>query len=169
MSDERPQPKYGELAPEGWSWTPPPSPYEQAPEEEVPSRPAEAAPATRRRGDFWVTMTLLGLGIFFTLTSAPGYLDLGPMMSQLFAQEGLGQFTAWEVAGRAGQIAVISQVVILVASIAVSILLVRKGRLSFYVPLTGAALSFIVSLVCVTVALLADPAVLELSTIPSSS
>ncbi|TIH37149.1 DUF6264 family protein [Subtercola vilae] len=47
MPDERPRPKYGELAPEGWQWTPPAPPAGSdvpVPSGESTGRPADAEP-----------------------------------------------------------------------------------------------------------------------------
>ncbi|MGD8167784.1 DUF6264 family protein [Herbiconiux sp. P16] len=43
MTDERPKPKYGELAPEGWVWKPP---QEAVPDADESASPAPAAPQT---------------------------------------------------------------------------------------------------------------------------
>src|SRR5680860_234364 len=97
--DTRPRPQYGELAPEGWSWTP----QDQAVEPVAPNEPtlpnvpvASAGHPTARTGapawDRPVTLGLLVFGLLatFVLISVLGALP--EAMQVLYTQENLGTY-----------------------------------------------------------------------------
>lgn len=122
--------------------------------------PVAAAPKGTRRADRPITLALLALGLFSLFVMAPGLLDLNSVLSQAFEQMGLAAFTEKGLAQTLGTVTVVAQIVIWGASAAASFLLMRRGRLSWWVPLVGAALSVLVFCIVVMVVISADPAFL---------
>src|SRR5680860_44454 len=111
--DTRPRPQYGELAPEGWSWTP----QDQAVEPVAPNEP---------------TLPNVPVSVLGALPEA---------MQVLYTQENLGTYNpAASVAGLiiAGRVV---EAAIWLAAAVVSILLLTRDRRAFYVPLVGGAVS----------------------------
>ncbi|GAA2236549.1 DUF6264 family protein [Herbiconiux moechotypicola] len=183
MSDERPKPKYGELAPEGWSWKPP---QQEEPESEAtpasaaavanPAPPASPAapiagtpdpgapgPATpkNRSGDRIATILLLAAGLLATVNMVSSFLVLPDVMNEFMQMQGIsGTYGADAQASSAGAVGATVLVVIFALTLVWSIQRMRAQKLSFFVPLIGAALSFATNLVVVLVALLADPSIL---------
>ncbi|TFB50394.1 DUF6264 family protein [Cryobacterium tagatosivorans] len=167
--DTRPRPQYGELAPEGWSWTPP---QDQAVAPVAPNGPAipVAVTAVRTvRAPAWDRPVTLGLLVFgllatFFLVSVLGALP--EAMQVLYTQEDLGTYTpAASVAGLIIAGRLVEAGIWLVTAVA-SILLVTRGRRSFYVPLIGGAVSIVAIFVFIGVVLTTDPTLLELYSRP---
>ena len=171
--DTRAKPQYGELAPEGWSWTPPQDQAATPAEPATPVAPGdpgapiqESAPADRTsRAPAWDRPVTLGLLLFgllatFFLISVLGALP--EAMQVLYTQENLGDYTpAASVAGLilAGRLA---EAGIWLVTAAVSILLITRGHRAFYVPLIGGAVAILAIFVFIGVILATDPTLLEL-------
>lgn len=177
--DYRPQPRYGELAPEGWSWTPPQdeipaasapvppataSPLGSVPVGSVPLGTAQrdaAAPAQAPAWDRTLTISLLFLGLlgaFFTISML---VALPESLQLIYTQAKLGSYSA--AAGVAGLITggSIGQAVVWLATVVVSMLLVARHRRAFYVPLIGGVVAFVLLVATMAVVLSGDPALLD--------
>lgn len=166
--DYRPRPRYGELAPEGWTWTPPQDAQAPAASAEHPpaptpvtpgpvDRPAGAAPGWDRP----LTATLLVLGLLGTFIIVSMLQSMPEAFQTLYTQAGLGTYTAAEsvpaiIAGGS-----IGQVVIWLATAALSILLTVRRRRAFYVPLIGGVVSFVLLVAAMAVVLAGDTALLD--------
>lgn len=161
--DSRPRPKYGELAPEGWSWTPTPDAVPPVPS----ATPTASGPdqAARARGtvpawDRPLTLALLIFGLLATFF-AVGVLGALPQAVQmLYTQQDLGDYTpAASVAGliTAGSF---TEAAVWLASAAGAILLLVRGKRAFYLPLIGAVVAFVVIFVFMSVILATDPTLL---------
>ena len=167
--DYRPQPRYGELAPEGWSWTPP---QDERPAASAPVPPATAipvgaaqrdaaAPAQAPAWDRTLTVSLLFLGLlgaFFTISML---VALPESLQLIYTQAKLGSYSA--AAGVAGLITggSIGQAVVWLATVVVSMLLVARHRRAFYVPLIGGVVAFVLLVATMAVVLSGDPALLD--------
>ena len=163
--DSRPRPQYGELAPEGWSWTPtpdertlatPPAPGEAAAAVKA-ARPAGTAPAWDRP----VTLSLLVFGLLSTLFSVGALRAFPEFFELLYAELDLGTYEpAASVAGLviAG---IVTQTLVWLAAAAGAILLLVRGKRAFYVPLIGAVLSIIVLISFTSAVLYTDPTLLN--------
>ncbi|MFF1634967.1 DUF6264 family protein [Leifsonia sp. NPDC058248] len=193
--DERPRPKYGELAPRGWVWRPPsdvdrldttkPNPPVAPPHPETPQRPAPDAhpdarhfadqylptydprqgpPQLRRDAPRWNlawTLVLLIVG-FLGMSYSIGVINAFPAAIQLVhTNQNLGDYTA--APSIPGIIATgsIVMVVLWAASAALSIWLLVKRRLAFYIPLIAGAIAFIALIAFLSVALSTDPALMS--------
>jgi hypothetical protein len=153
--DPRPQPRWGQYAD-----VPPPAPDPQFPPPEPPA--AEAAPAAPRRTvDIAVTTGLLILGVLDVVTRWSEYANLSATMRELYRLQELGEFTAVGLADQVGGIINIARVVVLVATIVLSLALIQRGRRAFWVPLAGAALAFVTTIALLIAVMVSDPAIAE--------
>jgi len=118
-------------------------------------RPGPPAPRT---ADRIVTVVLLSLGLLNVLWGIPGFLSLASTLQAAYDQMGVGQYGAGELAGTLGVVAVVSQLLIWAATAWGSVRRMRRGRLSWWVPLVGAAVAFIVVMLVFTIAIVSDPA-----------
>lgn len=198
MSDERPKPKYGELAPEGWSWTPPKDPAAEEPEASAgagasapgasapaqaprqaaarqptppppPYNPAAAAMPDRKRGDMIATFLLLAAGVISTTNTVVSMLQLPAVMQQVMDIYKIdGAYAGTSTAQTAGSVGAALLVLIFALTVYISVRRLRVNKLTFFVPLIGAVLSFAVSTACIAIAFFADPALVQgFSTLPS--
>jgi hypothetical protein len=153
MTEPRPRPQYGEYA----------TPQVQAEAMGLPSAvpPSVQRPiAVRRPGqaNLIITLTLLALGLVNIAMSVRNYLDLPGSIQTVYDQMELGTYTSTSLASSLGVLALVLSVVIWLATAAVSALLLRRHRLSWWVPLVGAALLFVAIAIVMTVAVISDPA-----------
>jgi hypothetical protein len=184
VSDERPKPKYGELAPEGWVWQPP---KEAVPEAEAPTTPAVQTPPAAppvpvarpfdagvpgsgntvpgavpaRRGDRIATLILLAAGLLATINMVTSFLTLPSVMQQFMDLQGIaGVYSGDESASSAGAVGAAVLIAVYALTALVSVQRLRARKLTFFVPIIGAVLGFVINIVVVVVALLADPSIL---------
>ncbi|WP_368499322.1 DUF6264 family protein [Herbiconiux sp. A18JL235] len=189
MSDERPKPKYGELAPEGWVWQPP---QERQPESAPPAPPAApvgapvgpnpsqpqqpqqwaapapgtevpgSAPVPRRNGDRIATLVLLVIGAFWSVNTAFGMFSLPAALQQAMDILGIpGTYTAYDTANSAGVTGGVLTLLTFALTVLYSLRRLRANKLAFFIPLIGAVVAFVISLVVYTIAMTADPALMD--------
>ncbi|TFD83230.1 DUF6264 family protein [Cryobacterium fucosi] len=164
--DSRPRPQYGELAPEGWSWTPAPdavaptvpsaTPTTSGPNQSA-AQPSGVVPAWDRP----LTLALLVFGLLATFFAIGVLGALPEAVQMLYTQQDLGDYTpAASVAGliTAGSF---TEAVVWLASAVGAILLLVRGKRAFYVPLIGAVVAFVVIFVFMSVILATDPTLLN--------
>lgn len=169
--DPRPQPRYGELAPPGWEWKPPADaaplphmrPSHPAQHPEAHHHPDAATPPTtsgRRLPPAWdrpttIVLLIIGLfGVFFAVQTQSG---LPQAIATIYEQQGLGGYTpAASVAGIivAGQVI---QLGLYAVAVGVSVLLLLRRRLAFWVPLTVGLIALLALFGIVLAVLLSDP------------
>ncbi|HUG50716.1 MAG TPA: DUF6264 family protein [Terrimesophilobacter sp.] len=162
MTEQRPRPQYGEYA----------TPQVQAqamglptPAHAVPSVPPpvpDARPADtghrRQQTNLIVTVTLLALGLVNVGMSVGSYGNLGATIQTVYDTLGYGTYTSGALAASLGIVAIVVSVVVWLVTAAVSALLLRKHRVSWWVPLVGATLVFVAIAIIMTVAVVSDPA-----------
>lgn len=175
--DYRPQPRYGELAPEGWTWNPPqevtpPAASAVVPAPTAPATPgrvaaagtttAAATPATVAPAwDRPVTATLLVLGLLGAFITVSVLVPLPEALQMLYTQAGLGTYTPADSVAAIITAGSIGQVVIWLVTAVLSILLTLRHRRAFYVPLIGAVVSFVLLVAAMAVVLAGDSALLD--------
>jgi lysylphosphatidylglycerol synthetase-like protein (DUF2156 family) len=183
--DERPRPQYGEYAPPGWSWQPPehvdgsvPAAAEKPSADAAaagtsasreaptagpaqPARPGLAAPARTRTWDRPVTLTLLILGILGVMFTIAMLQQLPAAMEMLHAQEGLPAYEPDPSVEATVAIGSVVQALLWILTAGVSVVLTVKGRTAFWIPLVGAAVSFITFFVVISIVVATDPVLLE--------
>ncbi|MCX7521875.1 DUF6264 family protein [Microbacterium sp. STN6] len=166
--DERPRPQYGEYATpdEQRAHTRMPPPLEAPAPSPAPvsdgTRPqdAPAAPAAGhpRSWDRVLTLALLALGLFNVLSSMSAYLHMDSALSAAFAQLGVGDFGAADIAAPAGVALAVIQPLLWLITAALAVTSLRRGRISFWIPLVGGVVAYIVLVVVLVVVVLNDPA-----------
>ncbi|TFC33553.1 DUF6264 family protein [Cryobacterium sp. TMT2-42-4] len=163
--DSRPRPQYGELAPEGWSWTPTPDERTlatppaagpaAAPERAV--RPAGTAPAWDRP----VTLSLLVLGLLSTFFAVSMLTMITESIQLLHTQLDLAAYEPDPSAAGLVTAGIIGVSLVWLATAAGVILLLVRGKRAFFVPLIGAVLSAFVFIAFTTAVLATDPTLLN--------
>ncbi|SMG41827.1 DUF6264 family protein [Agreia pratensis] len=180
MADDRPTPRYGELAPEGWVWSPPADPHETETETEGTApdgadadkaashrNDAEGAasgtapPAPYRVLDASISVFLLVTAVMTSSSSVPSLFDLRSTLEMFYSDRGLGEYGGGSAVDIAGAIAAIAQLVLLAATIWLTVRLIGQRRRSWPVPLLMGALAMIATIACVAVALVADPGLIS--------
>lgn len=171
----RPRPQYGEYATpeEQRSRIQQPDPALLPPVEPVPVAPQSVeldpagsppAPATATarpplRPDRVITAILLGMGAVNVFVSAQSFFDLADAFTRTMASMEIpGEFTNFAAARTWGAIAAVSLVVGYLATAYAAWRRLRAGRISWWIPVVGAILTYIVILVCLAVPLTGDPA-----------
>lgn len=168
MTDDRPRPQYGEYA----------TPEEQrariqqpditdallsgvAPEPEPVVAEAAAQPAPRHASPLnrLVTIILLAMGAANVLISVFSYLDIVPAIEQSMELMGVsGEFTNYAVAQTWGMVAAIVLVTLYILTLSITWRVLKAGRVSWWIPLVGAVVTYAVVSACLAVPLLGDPA-----------
>jgi hypothetical protein len=175
MTDQRPQ--YGELA----------TPEEQRraaglpPLEEIVVEPLAAAPATSsapasssarveqpasdpsmKRShpiDRFATIAMLAYGLINIVITGLSYLDLPSVMNETMKVLGIeGEFTNFAQGKTWGTIAAVLLAVGWSVTAALSIRRLRRGRITWWIPITGAVVTMIVVSICIAVPMMNDPA-----------
>lgn len=161
MTDQRP--RYGELA------TPeeqrralglPPVAEVVAPSAPV-SDPAPAAPAPARPSsvDRFATIALLAYGLVNVVVTGLSYLDIVPVMNQTMGMLGIeGEFTNYAAGRTWGTIAAVVLAVGWCVTAVLSIRRLRRGRLTWWLPLVGAVITLGIASFCLVVPMMGDPA-----------
>jgi len=176
-ADYRPQPRYGELAPEGWTWTPPQDEHAPAASavvspEPVPAtqgaadRPSPAAPGRAGTGtapawDRPVTLSLLVLGVLGTFFTISVLGSMPEALQMLYTQASLGDYTAADSVAAIITGGSIALAVLWLATAGVSVMLLLRGRRAFYVPIIGGVVAFVLLVAAMAVVLAGDPALLD--------
>ena len=176
--DYRPQPRYGELAPEGWTWTPPQD--EQSPAVSAPVGPPTALPlgsaqrdaasvpaagtATGKAAPSWdrpLTISLLILGLLGTFFTISMLGSLPEALQMLYTQAELGDYSPAASVAPLILAGSIGQAVVWLATAVSSVLLVIKSKRAFYVPLIGGVVAFVLLVATMAVVLAGDTALLD--------
>jgi hypothetical protein len=182
-ADHRPQPRYGELAPEGWTWTPPQEatpPAASAPVSTPVNTPVNTAPAAQRsvirpgtaaRGtavpgnapgwDRPLSAILLALGLVGSFIIISMLATLPEAIQVLYTQADLGTYVPAASVAAVITAGSVGQVVIWLATAVTSILLMIKNRRSFYVSLIGGVVSFVLLVAAMAFVLAGDTALIE--------
>ncbi|TDN92423.1 DUF6264 family protein [Microbacterium sp. BK668] len=180
-ADQRPRPAYGEYAtPEEqrariqqpdatWALETGQAPDEPA-TAEAPRRPLDSPSDAVRSGrsiDRIVTLSLLIVGAFNVVFTAISYFNLPALADQAMQIIGIpGSFSNFEAARLWGPIAAIVLIVGFLATAFFAWRRVGRGKLAWWIPLVGAAATYLVVWVCLAVPLVGDPAFMEYATNP---
>ncbi|MFS0852645.1 DUF6264 family protein [Microbacterium sp. 179-I 3D4 NHS] len=166
MTEQRPQ--YGELAtPEeqrraaglpplaetvpAASPAPTDAPAGDAGRAESPKRPHPI--------DRLVTIALLAYGLVNVIVTGLSYLDPSSVMNQTMAMLGIeGEFTNFAQGRVWGTIAAVVLAVGWAATAGLSIRRLRRGRITWWVPIVGAVITVGVASACIAVPMMGDPA-----------
>lgn len=136
-----------------------PTPLAATHEPQPHADPARSGPA--HPVDRIVTLVLLALGLFVWLNGIPGYLALADALQTVFDQLGTGTYQAAETAAALGVTALVVQGILWAVTAASAWFAIKRGKLAWWIPVVGAAVYFIASMVVVSIALFADPGFID--------
>ncbi len=126
----------------------------------APAGPAAGAPPRPRTVDRIVTVALLAYGLFNVLSSFTAFLDYGAYAETMFAVLGVDAELADPSAGRPwGIAAAVVLAVGWVATALVSSWSLRRGRLTWWIPLVAGIVFTFAAGIMMVVPLMNDPAV----------
>ena len=151
---------------------PPAAPATQVPAARQPGAgagmPGSGMPGsapTRHPVDRIVTIALLAYGAINVVFSALSFFDLAALATQALRILGsTAEFTNDEAARVWGPIAAVVLVIGYLVTLLLSVRRLRSSRLPWWLPLVGAAATYIVVYICLAVPLLGDPAFVEYAT-----
>ena len=172
-SAPRPRPQYGEYATpeEQRARIQQPAPWQvdalnpaaaEPAEEGIPSPEKPAAEPRRRPVDRIVTFALLAYGLLTVIQSVPAFLDYAGYAETLFEMLGVDATPADAGAGRGWGIA--ASVVLALGWLATAFLAawnMRRGRLSWWIPLVGGVVFTGLAGTLMALPLLSDPALMQ--------
>ena len=183
--DDRPRPRYGELAPPGWVWHPPAdadrldTSRRVDDDTETQEQPAPAAPygahtppeggyysqnaRPERPAPTWnLTLTvLLTVFGFFGMSYSIATLQAIPASMQLLhSTNGLGDYTPAPVVGTLVLAGSITMAAVWAVSAGIGAWLLVKRRLAFWVPLVAGIVAMVALLIFAGAVLATDPVLL---------
>ncbi|MBF4512478.1 hypothetical protein ITJ66_08250 [Plantibacter sp. VKM Ac-2885] len=126
-------------------------------------QPGAPTVAARRpvAGDRIATSILLGLGLVGLIVTMPGLLDLPGLIRPALVQMGVSGYSSDGLASAMGILALGLQIALWVGAIILSSRSLRAGRLTFWIPLVAGVAANLVVVICLAVAMGADPAFME--------
>lgn len=160
-------PRWGEYAPIAGA---PAGPEDAARRPAEPRAPAPVPPAPTSAGsgdvgarkprtwDRILTIALLAIATYNVLSGFFAYSNLADTLGQVYAMQGIGEFTSFELADTIGSVLNVLQVSVFVVVAVLSYRMLRQSRITFWVPLAGGVLVSMVSAVLIIVLLASDPA-----------
>jgi hypothetical protein len=185
VRDERPRPRYGEYAPEGWvspvapveTETPPagrsdgPAPIPQAAPRDAttpgawgaPPRPGAGDLSGARRFDRVATFVLLGIGLYSVISNVVMASTFSSTLLSALSGAGYSTdaFTGQEALQRSGVIIAVLTVAVFAITLMWSIRRLAARKVTFWVPLSAGVLMSIVQMVLVLGVLFGDAAFVQ--------
>ncbi|MCK3770328.1 DUF6264 family protein [Microbacterium aerolatum] len=138
------------------------APATSAPSASAAAASAPAATAQKPAGRPWdriITIALLAYGVVNVFMSGMSYLDLPTVMNESMRILGVeGEFSNFAQAKVWGTVAAIVLVIGWVVTAWLSMRRLRTGKVTWWLPLAGAAATMIVASVCITIPMMGDPA-----------
>lgn len=126
------------------------------------NQPVETGERPPRTGDLIASVILLVLGFFGVAIAIFNALTISLQMQQVYEQYGVeGDYEPGPGVAVAGAVIVISHVVLYALAVIVTIALVRKRRLSFWMPLSAGVLAFVIMIITFIALAFADPALVD--------
>lgn len=124
-----------------------------------PAVQVEPRAAKSRPWNRIVTIGLLAYGLVNVFMTGIAYLDLPTVMNESMKIIGIaGEFTNFAQGKLWGTIAAVVLVIGWVITALISIRRLRTGKLTWWIPLVGAAATMIIVGICITVPMMGDPA-----------
>lgn len=118
---------------------------------------AGARPAQARPGDRIFTLALLALGFLNVVLTVPGLFDLSSTINATFQQMGVGSFTPTPLAHALGIGLAVFYVAAWIGTLLLTMLRLRTGRVSFWIPLVAGVVVTLVSMIVFLILFLGDP------------
>ncbi|GAA2028624.1 hypothetical protein GCM10009819_10370 [Agromyces tropicus] len=164
--DERPRPRYGEYAPEGWSWQPPaderaepaaPAPTPPPPPAPVAGPAADPAARPPRSTDRFFTILLLAIGAVGAWNTSVSLQQLPVAVQALYTDQGIGTYSPQPWLSTLTLVGTVFMLALYAAILGWAILRMRARKVAFWVPLVGGALAFLAMMVISAFVFLTDP------------
>ncbi len=156
-------PAYGEYAPvEPTNATKPTRPREST--QQFAQHPYYAQQPGRqplRTADLIVSVILLAVGLFGALTGVNAGVRLDYLMQVEYTQFGLDEYVRVGPFVAVQAVIIVSHLLLFVIAVPITITLIRKRRIAFWVPLTAGAIAAIIFWVAMSVLIFSDSALLE--------
>ncbi len=154
-----PVPRYGEYAP-----VPPVQPS-AAPLTPY-GAPSYYAPRNDQRpprtADTVISIVLLGIGFFSVLIAILNAFTINYQMDAIYEQYGVdGSYEPGAGAAIAMAVIILSHIVLYVLAVVFTIVLIRKRRISFWLPLSAGALASVIFIGTFVALIFADPTLLD--------
>jgi Family of unknown function (DUF6264) len=172
MTDDRPLPQYGEYAtPEqqakamGKHYVAPEPRIEPSNVTASSVQPALQRPATFASGysNRFLTVFLLGLGALTLFWNVPGYLNYAIVFKAAVVAAGYSSIAVPATFAEIGIVGLVANIVLYLVSVGWSLWWLKRGRVSFYIPILGAVVFVVV--MALTIAILAPGYIAQLSQI----
>jgi hypothetical protein len=125
------------------------------------AQPTIARNPAARSIDRVATYGLLAVGLLNVLTTLPGLFDLGNAINATFQQFGIGAYHAGPLTTVLGIVLVVVYAGGWLATAALSVWSLRRGRITFWIPLVAGIVVMIVSMVCFAVLFFGDQSFLD--------
>lgn len=177
MTEDRPRPQYGEYAtpeqqataagqkfdpqaaaravpPSHGATTPPPP---DAATRFAAPEPGRRMVLVRHPVDRFFTIFMLGLGVFFLLTSIPSYLAFANTLETGYRQFGGGKFPEPDLANQVGIWMLVAHSVLFLLTVLWAVRRISRGRVASFVPIIGFVLFIAVFVVAFVVLFSAEP------------
>lgn len=122
-----------------------------------PRQPAATEP-DRLRGDRIATWVLLAVGAFSVLSLIPSLFRMPEVFDLAFAQNGMPGFTSDELANSVALVMGVEQIGLLALAAWLSIRSMRRGRVSWWIPLVIGVVANLIFIVLGAYVMLSDPA-----------
>lgn len=118
-----------------------------------------ATPSSRRPVDRIVTIALLAYGLVNVIVTAISYLDLPTALNETMKILGIeGEFTNFAQGRLWGTFAAVVLVAGWALTAFLSVRRLRRGKLTWWIPVVGAVATMIAASICIMVPMLGDPA-----------
>ncbi len=152
-----PVPRYGEYAPVTPNQPPAPlQPYG------APSYYAPTGERPPRTADMVVSIVLLGIGFISVLIAILNAFTITYQMDEIYSQYGIeGQYEPGAGAAIATAVIILSHLVLYVLAVVFTILLIRKRRISWWLPLSAGALASVIFMGTFVALVFSDSALLD--------
>ncbi|GHF18421.1 DUF6264 family protein [Pseudolysinimonas yzui] len=163
MPDPRPAPQYGEYA------TPEEVAALRGPDVATPAiaeTPPPAVPAraaTGRRFDRPITIALIAFGVLNLLQYSGALLDFEGFLETATKGTAAESIDFTEAARIGGIVLFVLSLALVLGSAAIAVLLLRRGRLAFWVPLVAGALSVLAWIIVLVAIVMLTPGALPAS------
>lgn len=126
------------------------------------TKQSDASPERKQRlWDVVLTATLLLFGVVDIINTFSTVGNLGPILREGLAAQGVDSFTSDAIAAEAGGVANIVRVSVLILTIVFALIQIQRKRLAFWIPIVGATIAGIALMVAIFVAVLSDPGFIE--------
>jgi hypothetical protein len=161
----RPTPRYGEYATpqdqaQAMGSSAPMLPSDAAPSQVGPAWGGPTAASTRptpRRWDLVLTAVILAYATLNVVSQLFLTSSLSTVIKDFYRLQGIGAYTPTPLAVTLGVVLNVVTAVLYVATVVLTVLQLRRGRVAFYIPIIGGVIAMLVALAFVVVLLTGDP------------